>query len=147
MSDYIIIRSKDDLEYFYILCKTILMDKYGIKNAVKIINNKITVKYKYVDIVSRIIAEYIICEYILYIVEELVDQNIIDIYESNDLIIKMFGKLSENKLEDICNKLKFKINYFIKRDSIINITGLMVFAMREFELSLVEMIEVCLCER
>lgn len=147
MEDCIIIKSKDDLKYFYILCKSILLDKYGIKRAAKFLNNKVCVKSKYNIIFSRIIAEYIVCEYIFGIVEELLVQNIIDVYESNELIVKIAYKLPECKLEDVIQKLKLKIYYFINKEKIINLDGLMIFCMREFEYNLFEAIEECLCDR
>lgn len=147
MEDCIIIKSKDSLKYFYVLCKTIMLDKYGIKKAIKILNNRVYVKKRYNDISAQIMAEYIVCEYIFGIVEELLAQNVINIYESNELILKIMYKLSGSKLETIVHKLKSKIDFFINKEKIINIDGLTIFCMREFEYNLFAAIEECLCYR
>lgn len=124
-----------------------MLDKYGIKKAIKIINDKVYVKKKYNDIFSQITAEYIVCEYIFGIVEVLLVQNIISIYESNDLILRIVSKLSGGKLETIVRELKFKIDYFINKEKTINIDGIMMFCMREFEYNFFTTIEECLCNR
>ncbi len=120
------------------------MEKYGIKRGVELKENKIYVKGKYYDVFSQIMTEFIIHEYIFELIEELLSINFIDIYESNDIIIKIIFKLTECDLNNVKIKLKNKIDFFTKTEKEINIDGIMVFCLSEFKYALCRAIEECL---
>lgn len=122
------------------------MEKYGIKKAVELKNNKIYARKRYNEPISEIIAEFLVREYIFEVIEELFSNDIIDVYESNDLIIKIISGLTKYDVAPVIGHLKNKILYFANKEYEINFDGLMIFCLNEFKYKLCKAIEECLYE-
>ncbi len=146
LQDCVIIKSYNDLNYFYTIANLIFMERFGIKKSMIFKDNKIYVKRRYIDLFSRIMSEYLVREYIFMVTEELFSNNEIETYTSDDSIVKIIFKLTEYDLSSIVEDISNKIIYFANKEDRVCLDGVMLFCLNEFKYELFQTIEYCLNE-
>ena len=133
MDDFIIIKSKEDIEDLFLYIKRYLKIKYKIKHAVDYkadVLNKIYIKKESFNKAMEAFADFIIRNYVFFFVEDYIDDGYYGEISPYELLV---SAISDYKSGMIIKKIARDMEEFSTKFNEINLSGYLMFTFRKYE--------------
>ncbi len=142
MGEFVVLRSKENLEELADFCTEQLYLNYKIKRALKYKNNQLFIKKKFLTPTMKIVAFYIICKFlteklISYLYEDFDYKNLFDDIKE---ILKPYNK------DYIFVKTEDKLTLFSNEFKYINLDGFLRFGLNGDKHAINELSQKVLCD-
>ena len=139
MDDCIVLRSKESLDELIYFCKLNLMKNYTNLSAAEYIDGAIRIDASALLLITPIISEYIVYNYIYDMADEILSDEYAEDYD--DFLIWIAENSNNLEIRYIINALEKKFTFFSKCYKEISLDGFVLFAFNEFRDALTKITE------